>query len=535
MAGGVFVMALSAGALLSAGQVSAAQTVPYKVNFQGRLTNGAGNVMPDGLYNIKFRIWNAASAGTNTWTETRETTNRIQVTNGLFSVQLGDVTALSPSLFNSQPMYFEVELPTPATATCSTAGCAVFDGSEVMTPRQPFGASAYAMNADTVDGIDGSSLVQLSPGVSQTGAVDVTGNIKSGGTVQANTLDAATAGALTVGSANASSIALAKNTTLADGLTLSLQGSTALNLGSTTAAGGIIFKDGTANNFNVTLKSVGVTASYTLSLPTAIGTAGQCLAIASITGSDAQLGYGACSGGGGSTLQAAYDGSTNPEFVLSATNGALTVRDAATPIGANLLEVQSNDGASTYFAVTASGVRYGGTARPTKKVTIAPEFTNTTFTGDGTANSGQLTTDFCSASGRLNINATVCTTAGDEHNYYSWTTTSGTNDYDIYMRYQIPSDFDGFAVANTIKLTGWRSTATELVELAMFQADGAQCGTTTNVATTNTAWTQVAMGGTHTSCAIAAGDIVTFRIKVTAAAGNSARISALQYEYLSKF
>lgn len=44
------------------------------------------------------------------------------------------------------------------------------------------------------------------------------------------------------------------------------------------------------------------------------------------------------------TLQYAYDNSTSPEITLDATNGALTIRDNATPIGANLLEVEENDG-----------------------------------------------------------------------------------------------------------------------------------------------------------------------------------------------
>jgi hypothetical protein len=115
--------------------------------------------MADGSYNMTFRLYSAASGGTATWTEVRDTTNRVTVTGGQFAVQLGSVTALSPSMFTSQPLYLEVELPTPATATCSTAGCASWTEG-AMTPRQSLASSAYAMNADTVDGIDGSSLAR---------------------------------------------------------------------------------------------------------------------------------------------------------------------------------------------------------------------------------------------------------------------------------------------------------------------------------------------------------------------------------------
>jgi len=146
----------------------AAQTTPYKINYQGRLTDAAGVAKPNGLYNMKFRIFSVASGGAAIWTETRETTNRVTVTNGQFNVQLGDVTALTPSVFTSHPLYFEVELPTPATATCSTAACGVFTEG-AMTPRQPVAASAYAMNADTIDGSDATAFIIASQNNTFTG------------------------------------------------------------------------------------------------------------------------------------------------------------------------------------------------------------------------------------------------------------------------------------------------------------------------------------------------------------------------------
>lgn len=55
------------------------------------------------------------------------------------------------------------------------------------------------------------------------------------------------------------------------------------------------------------------------------------------------------------TLQEVYDASSNPEVTVDATRGALTVRDNATPIAANLFEVQNNAGTTTYLSVTADG------------------------------------------------------------------------------------------------------------------------------------------------------------------------------------
>jgi hypothetical protein len=54
---------------------------------------------------------------------------------------------------------------------------------------------------------------------------------------------------------------------------------------------------------------------------------------------------GTAGGGGGvADLQEAYDASSSPEIVVNSSNGALTIRDNATPIGADLLEVQTNAG-----------------------------------------------------------------------------------------------------------------------------------------------------------------------------------------------
>jgi hypothetical protein len=51
------------------------------------------------------------------------------------------------------------------------------------------------------------------------------------------------------------------------------------------------------------------------------------------------------------SLQNAYDNSTNPEIVVNNTNGGLTIRDNSTPINANLFEVQNNSGTTSYFTV----------------------------------------------------------------------------------------------------------------------------------------------------------------------------------------
>lgn len=61
----------------------------------------------------------------------------------------------------------------------------------------------------------------------------------------------------------------------------------------------------------------------------------------------------AVSTGGGtvSTLQQAYDASTEPEIVVTPTRGAFTIRDNSTPLGEALSEVQDNAGTIDYWRV----------------------------------------------------------------------------------------------------------------------------------------------------------------------------------------
>src|SRR6185437_7075853 len=91
------------------------------------------------------------------------------------------------------------------------------------------------------------------------------------------------------------------------------------------------------------------------------------------------------------TLQQAYNASTNPELTLDGTRGALTIRDASSPLGANLLEVQDNGGSTNYFAVTASGISTSGnlSVTGTSIFTGAATFNNNiSQSGSGTLSTG---------------------------------------------------------------------------------------------------------------------------------------------------
>ena len=64
-----------------------------QINYQGKLTNSSGVAVTNGTYNMEFKLYTIDTGGVAIWTETRIDANKVQVTSGLFSVLLGEVTA----------------------------------------------------------------------------------------------------------------------------------------------------------------------------------------------------------------------------------------------------------------------------------------------------------------------------------------------------------------------------------------------------------------------------------------------------------
>lgn len=112
-----------------AGAQPAIAQIPQTVSYQGVLTDGAGNVVADGSYNLTFQIFNVATGGTPLWTEVQPA---VPVSRGGFSVLLGSVTPFNLP-FNGQ--YW--------------LGIAVNGGGE-LTPRVQLASSPYSLNAQSL-------------------------------------------------------------------------------------------------------------------------------------------------------------------------------------------------------------------------------------------------------------------------------------------------------------------------------------------------------------------------------------------------
>ncbi|KKR99892.1 MAG: hypothetical protein UU49_C0002G0006 [Candidatus Magasanikbacteria bacterium GW2011_GWC2_41_17] len=135
---------------------SPAEAGNQQVTFQGKLTNSSGNSVSNGTYYLKLTIYDAASGGSCQYTASSTcasvTSTPVTVTNGIFSINLGDTSAslaaISPTLFNSSALYLGITV-------CSGAG--VGCDSE-MTPRKRITAAPYAFNADYLSGLATSTI-----------------------------------------------------------------------------------------------------------------------------------------------------------------------------------------------------------------------------------------------------------------------------------------------------------------------------------------------------------------------------------------
>ncbi|MFZ5845070.1 MAG: hypothetical protein ACOY0S_01230 [Patescibacteria group bacterium] len=128
----------------------AAAGINRQINFQGKLVNSDGTNVTNGDYNIEFKIYQdgdgVPGGGDETlkWTETRTGANKVTVTDGIFRVALGSVTAFGSSIdFNQDTLWISINIGGTGTPS--------WDGE--MNPMVRLTAAPYALNAEKVAGL----------------------------------------------------------------------------------------------------------------------------------------------------------------------------------------------------------------------------------------------------------------------------------------------------------------------------------------------------------------------------------------------
>ena len=115
----------------------AAMASTNTISYQGQLTNSTGSPL-NGTYNMVFKLYTASSGGTAFWTESWTGGNAVDVSDGLFHVMLGSLTAIPQSVIASNNNLW--------------LGITVGADGE-MTPRVQLGSTPFAFQADRAYGL----------------------------------------------------------------------------------------------------------------------------------------------------------------------------------------------------------------------------------------------------------------------------------------------------------------------------------------------------------------------------------------------
>lgn len=213
----------------------AATGVNQNLNFQARLLNNSGGVVPDGYYNIQFKIYQdgnglqpnntgGSPAGELKWTETYVNnggTGGVLVKNGYLSVTLGSKTPFGNAIdWNQDTLWLSMNIAGDETECADFDLCSP-DGE--MLPMKRLTATPFALNAARLGGFEADDFMQKTDTL-QTGSLWLSEAVRSNTALQAPVIDTATAGNLTIGGTNATSITMADDVTVAAGKSLTLAG-----------------------------------------------------------------------------------------------------------------------------------------------------------------------------------------------------------------------------------------------------------------------------------------------------------------------
>jgi|GEM_PF-1965934 len=135
-----------------------AASAPNIVTYQGRVLDANGVPVSTATASMKFFLYSSLAGGTCVWSNSSSTCHAntpgtttartVTLTNGLFSENLGDTAAGTPyaaiadtTFADNAGMYLEVQI-----------------AGETLSPRKQLVAAPYALNADTIDGLDSTQL-----------------------------------------------------------------------------------------------------------------------------------------------------------------------------------------------------------------------------------------------------------------------------------------------------------------------------------------------------------------------------------------
>jgi len=301
-----FLILLLTGFFFYPQKVRSATGINTRINFQGKLVNSDGTNVTDGTYNIEFKIYQdgdgVPGGGDETikWTETRIDANKVSVADGIFRVSLGSVTAFGSNIdFNQDTLWLSINI----------GGTGTPSWDEEMNPMVRFASAPYALNAEKVAGLSVTNT---------TGTL----TIPNGKTIQfAEAFTTSGAFPLTLTTSASTNVTLPTTGTLVTNTASTVQTitstqSTGTILGVTDSTGltgtikGLVVTLSGGNAFDQTGLEFNLSNASGSNLNDIVGTAGSWKV--SKSGALTVTSCSGCGGGGG-TLQQAYDAGKNIE------------------------------------------------------------------------------------------------------------------------------------------------------------------------------------------------------------------------------
>jgi hypothetical protein len=179
-------------------------------------------------------------------------------------------------------------------------------------------------------------------------------------------------------------------------------------------------------------------------------------------------------------------------------------------------ELEFSNNGSTWIALGSA----------TKTETLSAEYAGAVLAADGTNNVGAMTSD---AEGSTN----------DSMNYYEWNSSEfSANDYDIRVRFQIPSDFTSWSTSAIQFYYSTESTtlSTNKIDFYVYEESSSivDASSTNNVSGTSGTWENSTISGSSLTDCSTAGDICVFVIRMTSSYDAYARIGDIKINYNRK-